>query len=381
MVKDKKTKALFLGGAFLMFGLSMNLLAQTPPVATPAAPAAVAIQKTVAMLAAPEPAAVAIQKPVAMLAAQKPVTAPAEVVVIEAPKMPEVAPVDNSWKPALPAVDAKVGTWKLVDVGAANAALKLKKIAVGDINDVWAAGDDGKIYRLTPKGWEMKTTGVDVAATEDDTVLVVNEKDELLSLNKKGEWVAIPGVKAKTVAAGNSDAIWVIHQGQVFHFDDGKWEKVKNMLGQDAKGLPVFAVNAEEVVYALDDKNQIYRRDLDRVEQVQKTATLVTQVTEKKKAAKSKPKKVVASKGKAVSAKSKAVASKRKAFTPKGAKSKPPVRRVTRSGGNPYSAGKAMRPAGSPKVAPKVEEKRVALDVGNPLAGHAPAATPVAAKK
>jgi hypothetical protein len=280
MVKDRKFKKVLLGGMLLSIGWCINLFAQTPAAVTPKEP-----DVKVADVKASDVKPAEVKVPEAKAADVK------TEVKAEMPSMPQPTSVKDTWKPEPPAKDAKEGVWKLIDPGALNVNLKLKKIAVGDVHDVLAVGEDGKIYKLTAKGWEAIAIGVDVAATEDDTILMVNDKDELLKLNKKGEWDLIKDVKANRVAAGNNDAIWVFYQGQVSHFDHAKWEKVKNMLGQDAKGLTFFAVNAEEVVYALDDKNNIYRRDLDRVEQVQKTAPLRAQVVEKQKQEKEKQRK------------------------------------------------------------------------------------------
>lgn len=283
MVRDKKIKLILLSGMVLSVGWCFSLLAQTP-------------------VASEVKAAVAKD---------------------DIPSMPQPDSSKDAWKPEQPAKDAKVGVWKLVEAGAANVDLKLKKIAVGDAHDVWAVGENNKVYKLTAKGWTEKVAGVDVAATEDGTILLVNDKDELLMLNKKGGWDVAQNIKAKTVAAGNKDAVWVSYQGQIFHFDDAKWEKVKNMLGQDATGLTFFTINAEEVVYALDDKNSIYRRDLDRVEQVQKTSSLRAQVVEKQKkekeerAKRKKARKSAVSKASSKSKKSASVAKSKKEKQPK----------------------------------------------------------------
>jgi hypothetical protein len=191
---------------------------------------------------------------------------------------------------------AKEGTWQLIDSG----ALGINKISVGDSNDVWVACNDGKIYKLTAKGFVAKTDGIDVAVAEDGTTFIIDKNGALRKLNAKGGWdivqfykehgakkpvkassssdakasPSIP-IQAKSVAVGNKNEAWVIdNKGYVYHFDENHWEKVKNVSGEYDTGITKFAVNAEELIIAIDKKGNIFRSDLEKRESAQKAAAL-----------------------------------------------------------------------------------------------------------
>ena len=254
-----------------------------------------------------------------------------------------------------PVLASKEGTWQLIDSG----ALGINKISVGDSNDIWAACSDGKIYKLTAKGLVSKADGVDVAVAEDGTTFIIDKNGVLRKLNAKGGWdivrfytkhaakknanSSVPSkaqsspslpIQAKSVAVGNKNEAWVIdNKGHVYHFDEDHWEKVKNVSGEYDTGITKFAINAEELIFAIDKKGNIFRSDLEKRESAQKAAAL-------KKASKTKKtaKKSIAPKSKTTSSKSKAspvkkvVKSKTKKKKKSASKSKTsPVKKVAPS--------------------------------------------------
>lgn len=180
--------------------------------------------------------------------------------------------------------------WSLV-----KSDVKFKKISVGDVDEVWAVSNDDNVYQLTSDGWEKRIEGIDVGVAEDDTVIVVKKDNSVVSRDEEEDFEPIKDVKLTSVAVGGNDAIWGIHkEGDkpvVYHFDNGKWEKVKNAKGEDIANIVHFSVNAEEVVYAVDDKGNVYCRDLDRLELLKKMAAIKSKMA-KEKTKKIKPKSV-----------------------------------------------------------------------------------------
>ena len=178
-------------------------------------------------------------------------------------------------QPAVASAEEKFGAWRKIDAGPANENLKLVQIAVGDINNVWATGDDKRIYRLTDQGWVPEATGVYVAAAGDGTVVAINEGNELFKRIGEGQWELIPDIKLSQVSVGNANMMWGVFKkgdkSEAYEFDDGKWEKVKNVKGEDAAGFIQFSVDQDGIALALDDKNNMYRRDIERVGAAERT--------------------------------------------------------------------------------------------------------------
>ena len=171
--------------------------------------------------------------------------------------------------------------WSLV-----KSDVKFKKISVGDVDEVWAVSNDDNVYQLTSDGWEKRIEGIDVGVAEDDTVIVVKKDNSVVSRDEEEDFEPIKDVKLTSVAVGGNDAIWGIHkEGDkivVYHFDNGKWEKAKNAKGEDIKSIVHFSVNAEEVVYAVDDKGNVFCRDLDRLELLKKMAAIKSKKAKEK---------------------------------------------------------------------------------------------------
>jgi|GEM_PF-5504655 hypothetical protein len=200
----------------------------------------------------------------------------------------------SGWKPVAPKKSEKFGSWTLVDSG----DVKIDKISVGDVNNVWGVDANKNICQLSSKGWEKKTTGIDVSVASDGTVVVVNEKNEPVLLNKEGKWdVMSGGAKLTSIAVADNDTMWGLFvkgdTSEVYNFDGKTWSQVKSAKGDTLVKLIKLAANAEQVVMGLNSGGQMFRCNSDRIQLVEKTKEIRAELKAKKKTAKKSVKKTV----------------------------------------------------------------------------------------
>lgn len=194
------------------------------------------------------------------------------------PEKPPVMPVKiPNWQPTEPSVDVKPVGMVLMNKGAGHDDLVIKSVSVCDQNNVWCVANDGKadaVYQLTAKGLEHKFDGVFVSAGKG-IVSAINEQHEVfeLAVGVGDKWKKIENLKLTKISRPNFHTGWGI-------FDDGKgvttffsydehtkkWNVVKNALGMPAKGVVDCSANAEDAVLVLNDKGELLKSDLQRME-------------------------------------------------------------------------------------------------------------------
>ena len=204
------------------------------------------------------------------------------------------SPADKKadWIPAAPQ-DEKFGSWTLVEPGNEHKDLKIRQISVGNTNQVWAVGEDNKVYQATLKGW--KHCGDDrkmVACGCDETVMTINDKGEVFKYKEEKEWEQIPGLKLDQIAVASRDIMWGISQGELLrHVDYGKWEPVKNVMNQQVKNIVFVGVNDEDIVFAINDKGEVLLSTTNQREKVEQTSEARKKLEEEDKKDKKSDKK------------------------------------------------------------------------------------------
>lgn len=217
-------------------------------------------------------------------------------------KQPEVkkSETQESQLQSLP-VGTKVGTWTKVNAGSGNENLKLQRIAVGNMHNVWAISelesgkDNAQIYQLgrdsedEEEKWVLKESGIDVSAAADGTVVIIKKVDGKNRLfkrkveNGKEIWEPIfPDVELTRVTVSSDDALWgVFKQGdryKAYYLKDDKLQPLKTIKGDDASGFVMFALaeseDGQDVVFAIDAQQGIYRFDTEMAQKIEKTKEL-----------------------------------------------------------------------------------------------------------
>ncbi|MBY0354005.1 hypothetical protein K2W90_06605, partial [Candidatus Babeliales bacterium] len=207
---------------------------------------------------APPPAtaqdAAAQQQVAALVDKEKGVSPATPVVVTAAPAKP--------WVPAQPGEQDTFGKWVSVKPGVGKDALKFKKVAVGDKDNIWALADNNNIYKLAKDGWAARAKGLDIGVGSDGTAVGINEENGVYlyvpaTKNKKASWKQMPGIKLTSIAVGNKDEMWgTFKDGDkiyLYHYEKGAWNRVKDQKGQDVtsfvqvsqSGKSIFALNAD----------------------------------------------------------------------------------------------------------------------------------------
>lgn len=252
------------------------------------------------------------EKPVAVTDAKSAIVVPppppaAKVEVVVAKVDPESHPVmeakkedPSAWRLVEPAKDAKPVEAVPMDKGTGNDGLIIKMVSVCDQNNIWCVANDGKkdaVYQLRSKGLVHSFDGVYVSAGKG-IVTAINDKHEVFEL-KGGTgdaWEKVEGLKLSKVSRPSPNEAWgLLETGKgafaVFMYDEDskKWVKVKNIQGQDAKGITDLSVNAEGIVLALTDKNELLMRDLDRENLYEQAKAVMKEPKKGKKDKKEKP--------------------------------------------------------------------------------------------
>ena len=230
----------------------------------------------------------------------------------------------DGWKPQQLPSGAKEGNWTMVKVGSGNENLKLQRISVGDVDNVWGIGeleagkDNANIYRLgrehenEDEKWVLKESGIDVSVGSDGTVVIIKKvdgKNRLLKRKVEGDketWEPIfPDKELTRVSVANGKTMWGVcevkkDEYKAYRLKDGALEPLKSMKGDDALGFKLFALaedkDGEDVVFAIDTKGSMYRLDVELVRAINKTEKLrksseVQEQTKKGKMKKGKQKK------------------------------------------------------------------------------------------
>lgn len=194
------------------------------------------------------------------------------------PKNPPIMPVSvPAWKPIEPPADVKPAGMVLMNKGDGHDGLVIKSVSVCDQNNVWCVANDGKadaVYQLTSKGLEHRFDGVFVAAGKE-IVSAINQQNEVFELvgGVGDEWKKVDGLKLTKISRPSPNIGWgVFDDGKgvttFFSYDEHakKWNVVKNALGVNAKGVVDCSANAEEVVLILNEKGELLKSDLQRME-------------------------------------------------------------------------------------------------------------------
>ncbi len=176
------------------------------------------------------------------------------------------------WKPQPVPEDVEVGNWTPI-TDEDQADLQFKKISVGTKNHVWGVSTDDVIYKLLGSRWIEKGEGIDVAVGRDGTVISIDAEYNVFKF-ERGEWEPFAGVKLTQVSVGGDGLMWGTYkQGEEFYsyrFVNGVWQPVQNQKGEAGSGFKHVSVNAQGIVFAIDDEGNIHRRDIDRVKKARK---------------------------------------------------------------------------------------------------------------
>ena len=275
----KKKLAVVFTAAFMWFG--GGVLQAGDATKVPAAPAKVtdAVVAPAATPATTADAAVKTPPPTGTFA------------VVSVPKIdPEKPPVMevkvSPWQPAEPAKDAKPVGMLLLNKGDGHDDWVIKMVSVCDQNNIWCVVNDGTkdaVYQLTSKGLEHRFDGVYVAAGKG-IVTAINAQREVFELEggTGTTWKKIEGLKLTKISRPNHNVGWgLLDEGKgaasFFSYDDDtfKWNIVKNASGQPAKGIVDFSANAEDVALALNDKGELLKSDLQRMQLYEKAKVVM----------------------------------------------------------------------------------------------------------
>lgn len=148
--------------------------------------------------------------------------------------------------------------------GVGNENLLFDKIAIGNVNNIWAVNQESKnIYRLGEKGWELRAAdaGVFVAAGFDGTVMGIADNGDVFKYDQANNgWIAYPGVKMSSIAVGSYDYIYGIYKNErlyeLWQLMNNSWRRIK--LAE--KGIDEIAVNAAGTLFAIDYAGNIYNK-------------------------------------------------------------------------------------------------------------------------
>ena len=276
-----KTRAALFAASCMWFSGGILIAADTkaPVAATavkPAEPAVVAAKPAEAAAVAAKPAETAVVTP-------KPA---GTFDVVAVPKIdPEKPPVMevkvSPWQPVEPAKDAKPVGMLLLSKGDGHDDWVIKMVSVCDQNNIWCVANDGTkdaVYQLTSKGLEHRFDGVYVAAGKG-IVTAINAQREVFELDggTGTAWKKIDGLKLTKISRPNHDVGWgLLEEGKgvasffSYDHDAQKWHIVKNSSGQPAKGIVDCSANAEDVTLALNDKGELLKSDLQRMQLYEK---------------------------------------------------------------------------------------------------------------
>lgn len=227
-------------------------------------------------------------------AADAPVTTPKPTGTVEVAAVPKIdvekPPVMEvkiaAWQPVEPAKDAKPVGMLLLNKGAGHDDWIIKTVSVCDQNNIWCVANDGAkdaIYQLTSKGLEHRFDGVFVAAGKG-IVAAINAQQEVFELEggMGTTWKKVEGLKLTKIARPNHHVGWgLLDDGKgaasFFSYDEDtqKWNIVKNAQGQPAKGVMDCSANAEDVVLALNNKGELLKSDLQRMQLYEKAKAVM----------------------------------------------------------------------------------------------------------
>jgi len=193
----------------------------------------------------------------------------------------------KAWTPKTPRLSEEIGFWTELKRGTLQSVFRFKKIAAVNSTNIWAIGEDNKIYQNDGTGWKAQAIGIDIAASSDGTVVGINAKNQVYRFKRRGVWERIPNIALTHLDVGHDGYIIGVKQDgdtvKMYKYRNKQWRAIKTRTGTDVTGYTKVAVNELGEALALDCNGNICHLDPAFVRTLGKTKKICSELNIKRK--------------------------------------------------------------------------------------------------